>query len=105
MEMHNLEQMLNEVTLKSAEGLSISLAVPEGLDVTKMKDTLKEEVEKQLRNLSYVSHNAILLKKYIYEITDVYPISEIVLVKRVDKEITDELVLTDKQFIVNDKIK
>jgi hypothetical protein len=35
----------------------------------------------------------------------VYPISEIVLVKRVDKEITDELVLTDKQFIVNDKIK
>ena len=49
--MHNLDQMLNEVALKSAEGLSISLAVPEGLDVTKMKDILKEEVEKQLRNL------------------------------------------------------
>ena len=105
MEMHNLDYLLNNVTLKSAESLAISLAVPEGLDVTKMKDTLKEEVEKQLRNLSYVSHNSILLKKYIYEITDVYPISEIVLVKRVDKEITDELVLTDKQFIVNDKIK
>lgn len=103
--MHNLDQMLNEVALKSAEGLSISLAVPEGLDVTKMKDILKEEAEKQLRNLSYISHNSILLKKYIYEITKVYPISEIVLVKRVDKEITNELVLTDKQFIVNDKIK
>ena len=61
--MHNLDQMLNEVALKSAEGLSISLAVPEGLDVTKMKDILKEEVEKQLRNLSYISHNYILLKK------------------------------------------
>jgi hypothetical protein len=70
-----------------------------------MKDTLKEEAEKQLRNLSYVSHNAILQKKYIYEITEVYPISDIVLIKRVDKEITDELELTDKQFIVNDKIK
>lgn len=103
--MHNLDQMLNEVALKSAEGLSISLAVPEGLDVTKMKDILKEEVEKQLRNLSYISHNSILLKKHIYEITKVYPISEIVLVRRVDKEITDKLVLTDKQFIVNDKIK
>ena len=103
--MHNLDQMLNEVSLKSAEGLSISLAVPEGIDVTKMKDILKEEVEKQLRNLSYISHNSILLKKYIYEITKVYPISEIVLVRRVDKEITDKLVLTDKQFIVNDKIK
>ena len=103
--MHNLDQMLNEVALKSAEGLSISLAVPEGLDVTKMKDILKEEVEKQLRNLSYISHNSILLKKYIYETTKVYPISEIVLVRRVDKEITDKLVLTDKQFIVNDKIK
>lgn len=103
--MHNLDQMLNEVALKSAEGLSISLAVPEGLDVTKMKDILKEEAEKQLRNLSYISHNSILLKKYIYEITKVYPISEIVLVKRVDKEIADKLVLTDKQFIVNDKIK
>jgi hypothetical protein len=97
--------MLNEVTLKSAECLSISLAVPDGLDITKMKDTLKEEAEKQLKNLSYVSHNAILQKKYIYEITEVYPISDIVLIKRVDKEITDELELTDKQFIVNDKIK
>ena len=61
--MHNLDQMLNEVALKSAEGLSISLAVPEGLDVTKMKDILKEEVEKQLRNLSYISHNSILSGK------------------------------------------
>ena len=105
MEIHNLDQLLNNVTLKSAESLSISLAVPEGLDVTKMKDILKDEVEKKLQNLSYISHNSILLKKYIYEISEVYPISEIVIVKRVNKDITDELVLTDKQFIVNDKIK
>ena len=97
--------MLNNVTLKSAESLSISLAVPEGLDVTKMKDILKDEVEKKLQNLSYISHNSILLKKYIYEISEVYPISEVVIVKRVNEDITDELVLTDKQFIVNDKIK
>ena len=84
--------MLNEVALKSAEGLSISLAVPEGLDVTKMKDILKEEVEKQLRNLSYISHNSILLKKYIYEITKVYPISEIVLVKLLQEPRVKELV-------------
>ena len=97
--------MLNNVTLKSAESLSISLAVPEGLDVTKMKDILKDEVEKKLQNLSYISHNSILLKKYIYEISEVYPISEVVIVKRVNEDITDELILTDKQFIVNDKIK
>ena len=97
--------MLNNVTLKSAESLSISLVVPEGLDVTKMKDILKDEVEKKLQNLSYISHNSILLKKYIYEISEVYPISEVVIVKRVNEDITDELILTDKQFIVNDKIK
>ena len=105
MEIHNLDQLLNNVTLKSAESLSISLAVPEGLDVTKMKDILKDEVEKKLQNLSYISHNSILLKKYIYEISEVYPISEVVIVKRVNEDITDELILTDKQFIVNDKIK
>ena len=68
MEIHNLDQLLNNVTLKSAESLSISLVVPEGLDVTKMKDILKDEVEKKLQNLSYISHNSILLKKYIYQL-------------------------------------
>ena len=101
MEIYNLDQLLNNVTLKSAESLSISLAVPEGLDITKMKDILKDEVEKKLQNLSYISHNSILLKKYIYEISEVYPISEVVIVKRVNNDITDELILTDKQFIVN----
>jgi hypothetical protein len=97
----NIDALLDATALKSAETLSVSIPIAEGIDILKMKDTIIADAERQLACLSNNSQSKILMKKYIYEISEIYPVSDIVLIKRVDRDITDELELTDKQFIVN----
>jgi hypothetical protein len=95
--------LLDDVTLNSARQLSVSIPIVEGVDLTKMKETFIEKVEQQLRHIADISHNNITLKKYVYEIAEVYPISDIVLVNMVDIDDIQNYELKDNQFIVNEK--
>lgn len=95
----HLNKMLEETILESSKKLTLSIPVSSGIDVTKHKEMLIEETEKQLAHLAELSKNTLLLRKYIYEIKEAYENSDIVIVERVDTATTDNL--KENQFIVN----
>lgn len=73
-----------------------SIIVPDNFDIKLHKNILIKSVQKSLNYLYTMLFDKFYLKQFVYEISEYYPISNMVLVKRVEFFNNDKT-----QFVVN----